>query len=179
MTQPMTPPLPLFGTWLKETATLQQEVYGARYSRFAWVSDNDLAEGTSHRRVQNLVDYVDVMFAATVHELVEMHDETSWKPWQHDDPYVNRDSVVKEIVDALHFLSNVLCAVGCTEAELNQLYTDKMKVNRDRQLRANGYRVKDPGVKCRVCSRALDDVEPSLHDSTICSFCAVKEQINA
>jgi hypothetical protein len=166
---------PLFGTWLEATRVLQVEVYRADYSRFPH-EDNGNATEESRRA---LVNYIDMMWGAAMHELIELHDETSWKPWQHDDPYVHRSLVIKEAVDALHFIGNILTAVNCTDQELTQVYADKMAVNRERQERVTGYFVQAEGVKCRICRRALDDVKPSLQDRTICQECSIKEMLNA
>jgi hypothetical protein len=168
--------LPLFGNWLDATRVLQVEVYRADYSRFPHYPTNG---NDTHETRQNLVDYIDVMWGAAIHELIELHDETSWKPWQHDDPYVNRGAVVKEAVDALHFVANILAAVACTDEELSEAYLEKMAVNRERQERESGYFVQADGVKCRICRRALDDVKPSLQDVTICQSCAITEMLHA
>ena len=154
----------LFKQWLNETKVLQEEVYHADFDHFAW-------DGEDTDKIVNLVHYIDTMFAATVHEMIELHDETSWKPWQHDEPYVNRNAVMKEAIDALHFISNILCAVGVTDDELTQEYLKKMQINRDRQERAEGYHVLAAGVKCLACKRALDDVPASEEDPSICVEC--------
>lgn len=165
--------LPLFTTWLEETRKLQVEVYKADYNRF------DFDSTASPEKIQALVAYLDWQIMASFHELAEGHDETSWKPWQHDKPYVNRDAFVREMVDVLHFIANALCAVEVAEDELNQVYSEKMQVNRNRQLQPGGYRIREPGVKCRLCRRALDDVRPALMDPTICMDCAIQEALQS
>lgn len=152
---------PLFGSWLDETRDLQVDAYGTDYTQL------DPAEPDNLKR---LVDYISWNTKSAVHELVELDSETSWKPWQHDDPYVNRDAVVTEAVDVLHFVANVLCAVGCGTDELNEAYSHKMQVNRARQQR--GYLVNGDGVKCRGCKRALDDGSiPVSQDAGLCLSC--------
>lgn len=149
---------PLFHRWLYETRKLQRDAYGLDYSRF----DNPAA----------LVAYIKDMHIATIAEMQEALDETTWKPWASDEPYVDRTLVVKELIDALHFIGNILAAVGCTDDELDLRYRQKMEVNRERQLRAGGYRVRgETADKCRNCRRALDDVAPSFDDPTICQLC--------
>jgi hypothetical protein len=64
--------------------------------------------------------------------------------------------LLKEAVDVLHFVANIIVAAGGTDEQLNKFYAEKMEKNKQRQL--NGYKVKDIGVKCAMCSRAIDDV---------------------
>jgi dUTPase len=153
----------MFDSWIAQTRKLQEEAYGMDYSQFTGAGDTSTAA---------LVEYISWNTKAAVHELVELDGETSWKPWQHDEPYVNRHEVVKEAVDVLHFVANVLAAVGVTDQQLTEVYLEKMGVNRRRQL--EGYKVLDPGVKCRVCKRALDDVVPDIDDATVCAACATE-----
>lgn len=150
----------LFANWLAETAQLQQDSYGVNYTTF---------HGDTPGSLLAVIDYARWNMLAIDDELAEMRQAMSWKPWQHDAPYLDRDEVVREAVDVLHFVANIICAMGTTDAELDAMYVEKMEKNRARQ--ANGYRVKDAGVKCRVCSRALDDIAPSAADSTVCEKC--------
>ena len=163
----------LFSRWLQETRKLQEDAYRFDYDHF------DSGDGAPVDKVINLVEYIDMNFMATIHELVELHDETSWKPWQMDKPYVNRARALKEAVDALHFIGNTLSALGVSDEELNKVYVAKMAVNRERMLGTKGYYVLAPGVKCRECYRALDDVPAALQDETICKDCYAKEMLNA
>ena len=140
----------LFGKWLSATAKLQSECYGVDYSRLRSDSPEALRE---------LIDYIRWNMLAIDDELAEVRKAISWKPWQHDDPYADRHEVVKECVDVLHFVANIICAVGGTDEELNKEYLAKMQKNADRQKK--GYRVLDAGVKCAVCTRALDDYDVS------------------
>jgi dimeric dUTPase (all-alpha-NTP-PPase superfamily) len=105
-------------------------------------------------------------------EMAEMRQPISWKPWQHDEPYADREEVIKEAVDVLHFVANIIVACGGTDEELNEYYLEKMERNRQRQL--GGYNVKDAGVKCVTCSRAIDDVG---HGVTV-GVCAKCEPID-
>jgi hypothetical protein len=150
----------LFHSWLKETASLQEECYGADYSVFHSDAPDD---------INSAIEYIRWNMLAIDDELAEMRQAISWKPWQHDDPYFDRTELVKEAVDVLHFVANIICAAGATDDELNTIYKEKMNKNRARQR--DGYRVRDAGVKCRSCSRALDEVEISLMDVTICMKC--------
>jgi len=99
-------------------------------------------------------------------ELAEMRQAISWKPWQHDAPYADREEILKEAVDVLHFIANMIVAAGGTDEELNKLYLQKMEKNKKRQL--EGYKVKAEGVKCNQCSRALDDFDVEQCRESVC-----------
>lgn len=140
----------LFKSWLKKTRQLQEEIYKADYS----VLHSDQSEDLS-----KLIDYIRWNMLAIDDELAEVRKAISWKPWQHDNPYADRKEIVKECVDVLHFVANILCAAGATDEELDAEYLKKMQINAERQRK--GYKVLDDGVKCRKCSRALDDYDVS------------------
>ena len=137
----------LFNNWLKKTRQLQSDVYGVDYGVFLDDSSENLNE---------LIEYIRWNMLAIDDELAEVRKAISWKPWQHDEPYADRTEIVKECVDVLHFVANILCAAGATDEQLDTEYLAKMQKNADRQR--NGYRVMDEGVKCKTCFRALDDM---------------------
>lgn len=85
-------------------------------------------------------------------ELHEALAETGWKPWAKS-KHVNRDAYVSELVDAFHFLMNLMLVVDCDADEFLAKYFEKRGINAARQ--AAGY----DGVtgKCLGCKRALDD----------------------
>lgn len=140
----------LFNEWLKKTRQLQSEVYNIDY---------ELLHGEDSDSINALIEYIRWNMLAIDDELAEVRKAISWKPWQHDDPYADRREIVKECVDVLHFVANILCAAGATDDELDEEYLAKMQKNADRQK--NGYRVLDAGVKCALCFRALDDYDAS------------------
>jgi hypothetical protein len=140
----------LFGNWLSLTKKLQQDIYKANYSEL---------HDDSPENLRKLIEYVRWNMLAIDDELAEVRKAISWKPWQHDEPYADRKEVVKECIDVLHFVANIICAAGCTDEELNNEYLAKMQKNADRQIK--GYKVLDAGVKCSLCSRALDDYDAS------------------
>lgn len=140
----------LFNEWLKKTRQLQSEVYNIDY---------ELLHGEDSDSINSLIEYIRWNMLAIDDELAEVRKAISWKPWQHDDPYADRKEIVKECVDVLHFVANILCAAGATDDELDEEYLAKMQKNADRQK--NGYRVLDAGVKCALCFRALDDYDAS------------------
>lgn len=46
---------------------------------------------------------------------------------------MNRQRVLDEIVDVLHFVANMLVTIGVTDDELEAAYQAKQEVNRQRQ----------------------------------------------
>ena len=149
----------LFNEWLTRTRMLQENVYGMDYSKY---------EGSDPDSINNLIEYMRWNMLAIDDELAEMRQAISWKPWQHDAPYADREEIVKEAVDVLHFVANIIVAAGGTDEQLNKFYLEKMEKNKQRQL--NGYKVKDIGVKCAMCSRAIDDVGVGKTPD-VCSKC--------
>ena len=122
----------LFNNWLAETYDLQHETYG--YD-LAGMADAVLSPNlVRHRTPLILVaKYLDWNTTAVVQEMAELREEFSWKPWAVDEPFVNRERIIAEAVDALHFIGNILVGVDCTDDELNEAYLAKMKINRERQ----------------------------------------------
>lgn len=153
----------LFNKWLEKTKQLQVDVYGADYTQFHSDAPNDL---------NALIEYIRWNMLAIDDELAEVRQAISWKPWQHDEPYADRKEIVKECVDVLHFVANILCAAGATDEELDEEYLKKMQKNADRQK--NGYKVLDPGVKCVKCTRALDDYDVLSCQDALCPSKAAK-----
>lgn len=86
-------------------------------------------------------------------ELHEALAEVGWKPWAKS-KHINRDAFISELVDAFHFLMNLMLIVDCDADEFLAKYFEKRGINAARQ--AAGY----DGVagKCQTCKRALDDV---------------------
>jgi len=141
----------LFKEWLNKTKELQQNVYGVDYSVFHSDSPDD---------IRSLIEYLRWNMLAIDDELAEVRKAISWKPWQHDKPYADRHEIIKECVDVLHFVANILCAAGATDAELDREYVSKMELNAKRQR--IGYKVLSSNTKCKLCSRALDDYDVSV-----------------
>ena len=76
-------------------------------------------------------------------EVAEISGEFAWKPWAVDHPFINRDALLEEIVDVNHFLGNMLVYLGVTDSEYEAAYRRKQAINRDRQARPDGYKVRD------------------------------------
>lgn len=128
-----------FMDWLNTTAQLQEKFFGV--DPFV-IPDEDKP------------DFIHWNVTATVAEMMELLDEVGWKPWATS-RHVNRDRVVGEAVDALHFIANILRCIGCGGRELTDAYVAKQTVNAQRQV--DGY----DGVssKCFWCHTELSEVD--------------------
>ncbi len=102
-------------------------------------------------------------------ELHELLAETGWKPWASSS-HINREAYIGELVDAFHFMMNLMLIVDCSAEEFLGKYFEKRKVNIKRQ--AEGY----DGVtgKCAVCHRALDDAAVDCKISDGIAICNLK-----
>lgn len=119
---------PLFDFWLERTKVVQEQVYGYDYATMS-VADKSA--------------YVQTMLFAAMVELGECSREFAWKPWATDEAYLNREKLVFEIIDALHFLGDILVCLGVDGRELNHKYTVKLDENIARK-KSNQYKaVKD------------------------------------
>ena len=67
----------------------------------------------------------------------EIPREFHWKSWSHARPFFHRARILEEVVDVMHFLANILVAVGVTDDEFEQAYQAKQAINRTRQR--DGY----------------------------------------
>jgi hypothetical protein len=141
----------LFANWLQETRKLQMESFG---------TDPSALEGLDRDY------YLTWNNLAARDELSEALSEHSWKPWSSKTGELNRREYIKEQIDVLHFVANMLLAAGCTDEELDALYQEKMDTNRARQ--AGNY---DNTNKCTLCKRALDDVKESVLSPGLCELC--------
>lgn len=113
--------------WLKSTEELQTRIYAYDLEWFA----EGLRLGIPSV-VKELAHYIDWNITAAVQELAEARVEFSWKPWAIDDPFVNRERLVNELVDVNHFIGNVLTAMGVTDEEYAAAYQVKQQKNRAR-----------------------------------------------
>lgn len=96
--------------------------------------------------------FIKDMVYATEDELHEATDEVSWKPWASAE-FFHRDAYVGELVDAWHFILNLLMVAQVTPEEFFDKYMVKNELNMARH--AEG---KYTGLeKCPICGRALDD----------------------
>lgn len=111
--------------WLESTEVLQREAYGFDWSR----QGRDVALVAASLK-ENLI-------AAAVELLGEVPREFAWKYWARDEPFVNRDRVLAELVDVGHFVANMLVTLGVTDDEWEAAYQAKQEENRRRQR--DGY----------------------------------------
>jgi dimeric dUTPase (all-alpha-NTP-PPase superfamily) len=113
------------------------------------INGYDLSDQTTGQRIEN----IKLNVLACTAELHEALDETGWKQWATS-RHINEDAFKKELIDAAHFLINLMLHAGMSSDEFFELYVAKNKRNFQRQ--AEGY----DGVssKCPHCARALDDV---------------------
>lgn len=127
---------------------LQQEAYGIIFGEMTQVE---------------LVEQIKTNVLALTDELHEALAEVGWKPWATS-RHINVEALQGELIDAYHFLMNLMLIVNMTDDQVDAMYREKNARNLRRQQ--DGY----DGVagKCPECFRALDDVE--LHSKTLASF---------
>lgn len=123
--------------WLRLQNELQRETYGT-----------DVARLDTEQRIE----FISWNVLALTDELHEALAETGWKPWATS-RHINEEAFKDELVDAFHFMGNLILASGMHSDELMSRYRKKRRRNEQRQ--EDGY----DGVttKCPVCKRALDD----------------------
>lgn len=98
--------------------------------------------------------YIKEMALALTDEVHEALAETGWKSWAKS-RHLNREAYVSELVDALHFLVNLLLVANVGPEELYTKYLAKRAENARRQ--EAGY----DGVseKCSLCHRDLAEAK--------------------
>lgn len=105
--------------WLESTRELQEETYGYHYP-------------SMYHDPALLSKHLDWNQTAAVQELAELREEFSWKPWATDAPFVNKERVMQEAIDVLHFIGNILVAIGINDEMLAEYYQQKQAINRAR-----------------------------------------------
>lgn len=126
--------------WLESTRELQEQYFGFDYAKCS--VDPDL-----------LADTILFNHTALIVELSEFMQEVGWKNWSTPRGWVNREAAIGELVDAAHFLANILAVLGVTDDEWERRYRAKQEVNRNRQR--SGYDSRQG--KCPGCHRSYDD----------------------
>jgi hypothetical protein len=111
-------------------------------------------------------DSIVMNHTALIVELSEFMQEIGWKDWTTPRGWINRDAAIGELVDAAHFLANILVRLDVTDGEWEERYRIKQEKNRLRM------RTSYDGVsnKCLRCKRALDEVKFDPV-SKICVLC--------
>ena len=79
-----------------------------------------------------LSDYLRWNALALTVEVGEALAHVSWKPWTANEPFLERDEFLGEMVDVALFLANMLVAVDCTSEEFERLVSAKQDVVRNR-----------------------------------------------
>jgi dUTPase len=118
--------------WLESTHELQTKTYRYDFGEIA-VDPEQLSY------------YLLWNFFAANQELAEAAVEFSWKPWAIDDPFVNTERILNEIVDINHFLGNVLVVLGISDKQYEAAYRAKQDKNRRRAVSGN-YSAKKGGL---------------------------------
>lgn len=156
-----------------------------RFSRLL-VRQNDFqtmlngGEGVTGMQPDDLAAYIRTQSLALMSEVVEILEETHWKPWAKrpadQDVIPNRERYKGEVVDAFIFLMNLMLAGGMSMMELAEMVSTKQEKNLQRQI--DGYDGKS--TKCPGCRRAYDD------DAVLCyrlpedavphGFCAQRDE---
>jgi dimeric dUTPase (all-alpha-NTP-PPase superfamily) len=103
---------------------------------------------------EELAEFVRWNVLALEDELHEALDEVRWKPWASDTGFIDRDAFVKELVDAMHFLMNLMLVANASPEEIYNRYFAKAGVNQARQ--EAGY---THGYMKGADGRALDEPE--------------------
>ena len=110
--------------WLASTKILQLEAFGVD-GNYDWDDPDKLCDSLK-----------DSVFQAT-RELFEASVEFKSKPWSVDPAYVNREPLIIELVDATHFIANMLVALSVTDDEWEMYYRLKQDKNRRRMASGN------------------------------------------
>jgi len=116
--------------WLRSTLTLQTEVFGYTLP---------VQDPTA------LSAYLSWNLLAAYQELGEIGVEFSWKPWAVDEPFAARERIRDEIVDVMHFLGNMLVAMGVSDEELEEAYQTKQAKNK-RRKESGAYSARKGGL---------------------------------
>ncbi len=119
-----------FSQWLKLNRQSQEVVY-----------DYDFNSMTT----KELAEYLFWNVFAIQQEAAELAVEFSWKPWAVDEPFVNRERIIAEGVDILHFVGNIFSGMQVTDDELNRAYEEKAQLNRKRKA-SGKYSAKKGGL---------------------------------
>lgn len=85
------------------------------------------------------VEFIRTMMLATTDELHEALRETAWKPWSKRDEWTSEenDRFKDELIDAWHFMMNLVLVSGMGADEFFERYLRKNGINHDRE--DNGY----------------------------------------
>lgn len=125
-----------------------------------------------------LADYIRVSALALENELHEALNEVRWKPWAQGH-YLNREAWIGELVDALHFLLNLLLVAAPTPGERGRLdlaleVSERYQAKRERNLQRQREGYDGVSSKCPKCRRDLNDLGTRKVDEYYhCAACGV------
>lgn len=111
-----------------------------------------------------LMEYICMNMLSLEDELHEAMKECGWKPWATE-KYMNREAFMKELVDAWHFLMNMMLAISPGRLPLDiakefaTKYYEKNRINAERQTA--GYAGVDG--RCGFCGKDLTKLGISIH----------------
>jgi hypothetical protein len=134
---------PRFGNWLESTGQLQRS-FGVDFR-------------TLRESPIPLADYITWNFTALYEELGEMSHELPWAPWKGHRGMLTveaRERALGEAVDALHFLGNILNALGVDDVDLSEAYMAKQAINRSRLV--SGRSLATPGTFGEILEVEID-----------------------
>ena len=158
---------PRYARLLERQEQLQAFLLGKR------PADMDPEEMAAYIRTQSL---------ATVAEVIEVLDETHWKPWSvrpdGQDVVTSKKRYTSELADVFIFLMNLMLVGEVTSNELADAVNAKQEKNLERWV--TGYNAKT--TKCPGCGRSYDDDGVKCYKAQkagkdiILAFCQDKER---
>lgn len=101
----------------------------------------------SDLKKRRTLDYSDIgdwgskLCTAMQQEISELRDEFPWKWWKNAKP-INRENVLEEMIDILHFWLSMANKMGFTADDIWYAYQIKNKKNFRRQREVKGYAIK-------------------------------------
>ena len=102
--------------------------------------------------LERKIEFLKNNHLAVLDELHESLAEVGWKPWASSQ-HINEDAILAELVDAWHFMMNIMLTIEKTPEDFTAAYFRKAAKNVKRQ--EEGY--DGVSTKCNQCKRALDD----------------------
>ena len=83
---------------------------------------------------REVIGYIRIQVLAAVNELMELIDETGWKPWKSQGyTEINRERYIDELSDVIIFVTNLAVAVDCSPEELEAAIRKTMEKNETRK----------------------------------------------
>ena len=82
------------------------------------------------------IEWILILTRALQQETAELIDTTPWKWWKKQQKF-DINNAKKELIDIVHFVIALAITLGMDAEELFAEYTEKNKINHDRQ--DNGY----------------------------------------